>query len=67
MVRNQFNKRVKVARSDNGVEFTSRPMQEFYFEHGIFRESSYVDTIKQNGKVERKHHYILNVWSSLRF
>lgn len=44
MIRTQFDKEVKVVRSDNGSEFTSGPMQEFYFEHGILRESSCVDT-----------------------
>ena len=54
-------KTIKVVQSDNGSEFTSRPMKEFCFEHGILRESSYVDTPQQNGKVECKHHHILNV------
>jgi len=40
MIRNQFHKGIKVVRSDNGSEFTSRPMQTFYGEHGILRESS---------------------------
>jgi len=31
MVRTQFDKKIKVVRSDNGSEFTSGPMQEFYF------------------------------------
>jgi len=44
MVKNQFNKIVKVVRCENGSEFTSGPMQEFYFSHGILRESSCVDT-----------------------
>jgi len=35
MVRTQFKKKIKVVRSGNGSEFTSGPMQEFYFEHGI--------------------------------
>ena len=29
MIRNQFHKGIKVVRSDNGSEFTSRPMQTF--------------------------------------
>jgi len=50
MVKNQFNKWVKVVRGDNGAEFTSGLMQEFYLEHGILRESSCVDTPQQNGR-----------------
>jgi len=44
MVKNQFNKGVKVVHSDNRNEFTLGPMQSSYREHGILRESSCVDT-----------------------
>ena len=67
MIRNQFHKGIKVVRSDNGSEFTSSPMQTFYGEHGILRESSCVDTPQQNGRVECKHRHILNVARALRF
>ena len=67
MVKTQFNQRVKVVCSDNGREFTSGPMQQFYHEYGILRESSCVDTPQQNGRVERKHRHILNVARALRF
>jgi len=67
MVQTQFNGKVKVVRSDNGSEFTSGPMQEFYREHGILRENSCVHTPQQNGRVERKHRHILNVARALRF
>jgi len=67
MVRTLFEKKIKVVRSDNGSEFTFGPMQEFHFEHGILRESSYVDTPQQNGRVERKHLHVLNVARALRF
>ena len=67
MVKTQFKRTVKVVCSDNGSEFTSGPMQNFYHEHGILRESSCVDTPQQNGRVERKHRHILNVARALRF
>ena len=35
MARNQFDKGIKVVRSDNGLEFMSRPMKIFCFETGI--------------------------------
>ena len=54
MVKNQFNKGVKVVKSDNGAEFTSRPMQEFYLEHGTLLKSSCVDTPQKNGRAECK-------------
>ena len=56
-----------MVRSDNGSEFTSGPMQEFYFEHGILRESSCVHTLQQNRRVEHKHCHILDVAGALRF
>jgi len=39
MVKYQFNKVIKAIKSDNGSEFTSRPMKEFYLEHGILCDS----------------------------
>ena len=66
MVKNQFGISVKI-RSDNGSEFTSRPMQKLYHEHEILCESSYVDTPQQNGRVDRKHIHILNVAQALLF
>jgi len=67
MVKTQFNRGVKVVRGDNGTEFTSGPMQDFYFEHRILRESSCIDTARENGRVECKHHHILNVARALKF
>jgi len=67
MTKNQFGKGVKVVTSDNGSQFTSGPMQEFYLKHEILRESSCVDTPQQNGRVKCKHLHILNVAMALRF
>ena len=67
MIQTQFDKKVKVVRNDNGLEFTSGPMHGFYFEHGILQESSYVHTPQQNGRVEHKHRHTLNVARALRF
>jgi len=53
-VERQFNAKVKIVRSDNGMEFHSGPVQEFYSPKGIAIQSSYVDTPQQNGEVERK-------------
>ena len=52
MVKNQFDTSVKVVRSDNGLEFTSKPMQQFYHNHGIQCQSSCVETPQQNVRVE---------------
>lgn len=65
MVDRQFDKKVRVIRSDNGYEFIClRP----FFEHeGILHQTSCVYTPQQNGHVERKHGHILNVSRSLMF
>ncbi|KAJ9540324.1 hypothetical protein OSB04_026830 [Centaurea solstitialis] len=67
MVHTQFGKNVKRIRSDNGVEFQSRQMLDYYTENGILLETSCTDTPQQNGVVERKHRHILEVARALRF
>jgi len=58
---------VKAVRSDNGLEFKSGPMKQFYFDNGIIHQTSCVDTLQQNGRVEHKYCHILNVARALRF
>ncbi|KAK2989169.1 hypothetical protein RJ640_014132 [Escallonia rubra] len=67
MVHTQFGKLVKIIQSDNGHEFDSQSMTQFYNDHGILHQISMVDTPKQNGRVERKHRHILEVAQALRF
>ena len=67
MVKIQFNAIVKTIRSDNGMEFISGPMKNFYGEQGIIHQTSCVDTPQQNGRVERNHRHMLNVDRALRF
>jgi len=64
---NSIQTRVKVIKSDNGHEFNSGPMKQFYGEQGIIHETSYIDTPQQNGRVERKNRHVLNVAGALRF
>ena len=58
---------MKIIRSDNGLEFLSRPMKQFYQQKGIVHQTTCIDTPQQNGRVERKHRHILNVARALRF
>ncbi|CAH9113207.1 unnamed protein product, partial [Cuscuta epithymum] len=67
MVENQFGQRVKRVRSDNGVEFKTTFLSEYYKQRGIILETSCTDTPQQNGVVERKHRHILEVARALRF
>ncbi|CAA7018786.1 unnamed protein product [Microthlaspi erraticum] len=65
MVERQFEKQVKMVRSDNGTEFTC--MKSYFAKEGIIHQTSCVGTPQQNGRVERKHRHILNVARALMF
>lgn len=67
MVETQFGKRVKRIRTDNGSEFRSQHMLDFYMKHGILLETSCPYTPQQNGVVERKHRHLLEMARALRF
>ena len=67
MVKTQFGKDVRIIRSDNGLEFLSGPMQQFYRQRGILHQTSCVETPQQNGRVEGKHRHILDVARALCF
>ena len=67
LVKNQFDKNVQIIRSDNGLEFKTGTLLNFYSKNGILRQISCVDTPQQNGRVERKHRLILNLASAQRF
>jgi IS30 family transposase len=65
MVERQYNRKVKIVRSDNGTEFTC--MKSYFLEQGIIFQTSCTGTPQQNGRVERKHRHILNVARALHF
>jgi len=65
LVERQYNKCVKMIRSNNGTEFMC--LKQYFIQEGILHQTSCVRTPQQNGCVERKHRHILNVARSLRF
>ncbi|CAA7057513.1 unnamed protein product [Microthlaspi erraticum] len=65
MVQRQFNKQIKVIRSDNGTEFTC--LSSEFCGLGIVHQTSCVGTPQQNGRVERKHRHILNIARAILF
>lgn len=67
MVETQFGKRIKNIRANNGIEFQSKFMEYFYIEKGINFQTSCVYTPQQNGVVERKNRYLLEMAKALRF
>ncbi|GKB09683.1 putative RNA-directed DNA polymerase [Tanacetum coccineum] len=67
MVKVQFEKNIKRIRCDNGGEFVSNKMIDFYAREGIVLETSCPHTPQQNGVVERKHRHLLETARALKF
>ena len=53
-----IERRIKILRSDNGGEYTSKEIITFYKEFGIKRKLIVPYNPKQNGVVERKKSFI---------
>ncbi|GJR92732.1 putative ribonuclease H-like domain-containing protein [Tanacetum coccineum] len=54
-IENRVDKKVKIIRCDNGIEFKNKVMSEFCEKKGIKREFSVARTPQQNGVVERRN------------
>ena len=67
MVETQFGNKVKQIRADNGKEFQSNYILDFYKERWIVLQTSCPYMSQQKGVVEQKHRKILEVTWSLRF
>src|SRR4051812_24684331 len=65
MIFTQFQKRIKIFRSDGAKEFLSFSMQNLLKSHGTIHQQSCPHTHQQNGTVERKHCHLLDVTRSL--
>jgi len=66
-VHTHFGVSIKIIRSDNALEFDSGPCEEFFSKHDIVHQTSCVDCPQQNGRVERKHKHILEIFRALKF
>ena len=67
MVQTQYNAQIKMLRSDNGREYFSKSLQNFFAEKGVIHQSSCIDTPAQNGIAERKNRHLLEVTRTLMF
>lgn len=59
MVQTQFNKSIRIVRSNNGTMFVC--LKNYFEEKVILHQKTIVGTQQQNGRVERKHRHILNI------
>jgi transposase InsO family protein len=60
-VENLIGRRIKVLRSDNGGEYTSRDFNDFCIKAGIKREYTVPYNPQQNGVAERKNKSIIEI------
>ena len=65
MVKTQFERNIKVIRSDNGTEYVNYNIREILHTNGIVHETSCVGTPQQNGVAERKNRHILEITRAL--
>lgn len=57
-MKNKFNKTIKVLRSDNGGEYISKTMDEYFKMNGIKHEFTAPYSPQQNGVAERKNRHL---------
>ncbi|KAD0079197.1 hypothetical protein E3N88_44807 [Mikania micrantha] len=65
MVANQHGRGIKVLRTDQVGEFTSKEFNEFYEYEGITRQLTTPYTPQHNGIIERRNQTILNLTRSI--
>ncbi|CAL1382352.1 unnamed protein product [Linum trigynum] len=65
MIKTQFDRTVRVVRSDPGGEFSSTPLLNLYASLGILTHKSCPGVSQQNGLVERKNRHVLEVTRAL--
>ncbi|GKB69617.1 ribonuclease H-like domain-containing protein, partial [Tanacetum coccineum] len=66
LIENQFKRKIKVFRNDNGTEFANHSVSKLCSDKGIIHQTSCVYTPQQNRIAERKHRHLLNVARSFK-
>jgi transposase InsO family protein len=59
MIEKQTEKKVKLLRTDNGMEFCSNEFNDYYSDESIVRHHTIPYTPQQNGVTERMHRTII--------
>lgn len=67
MILTQFGTKIQILRSDNGREYFTTTLGNFFDAQGIVQQSSCVDTPPQNGIAERKNRHLLETTWALLF
>ncbi|CAM8966406.1 unnamed protein product [Rhodiola kirilowii] len=67
MVKTQFACSIIIVRSDNGSEFLSHRITNFFRSQGCLHQTSCAYSPQQNGVVERKHRHLLEIARALKF
>lgn len=61
LTENQFGRRIKVLRTDNGTEYVNRELSKYLSDKGIVHQTSVAYTPEQNGRAERKNRYLVEM------
>jgi hypothetical protein len=65
MIKNQFESKIKILRTDSGGEYLSNEFKQFLENEGILHQKSCPRTPQQNGISERKHRHIMKTTRTL--
>lgn len=61
LIENQFNKTIKMIRTDNGGEHFSNQCDDFFKDKRHYSSNHLCHIPQQNGILERKHRHLLEI------
>ena len=67
MIKTQVNSKIKIVRTNNGIEYFSNIIGSYFKDNGIIHHSSCVNTPQKNGIAEIKNRHLLEVACTLMF